>query len=143
MDGTRLIITKPIIVASQETTGKLEIWSTLYGDSAVVLAFVVYPKRSLSVSKGDSILVTLDNDTKVCLTIHQDAVAMGNEIMKLTILSMLNPENRRMLESHLVKGLIISTSQGELLFNTKKKKQANAVAYLIGCVKEYLVENKM
>jgi hypothetical protein len=141
MDGTRLIITKPVIVASENTIGKLEIWSTLIGDTAITLALVSYPQKMTTVSKGDSITLILEDNSKLYLTIHQDAVATGKEVLKLTILSIPDSEILQMLELYPVYKVSVSTSEGELQYSIKNRKQAHAISNSIGCIKEYVKEH--
>ncbi len=142
MDGSRLIITEPVVFSSQRKTGNMEIWSTIYGDTVVVLAFIIYPQHTIEVSKGDSLVITLDNNI-VYLTIHQDAITMGKEEKKLTILSLLNKQNMEKLESFPSNTISISTSEGKISYLAKKKKQTKVISYLIDCVKDYLYEGHL
>ncbi len=138
MDGTRLVITEPLDYSAQTISERLKIWATVYGDTAVVLAFVVTTNNSLSVSKGDSIILTRKDNSKVYLSAHQDAATLGNETKTLTVLTLLDLENLQRLELQPVSELSISTSGDKLLYIAENRKQAATIVNLINCVKTYL-----
>ena len=142
MDGTRLVITEPVIFSNQKNGENMEIWSTIYGDTAVVLAFVVYSDSNISVSKGDTLNVTPEDNPPVYLLVHQDASAMGGEMKKLTVLTVPDQNQLQRLERFPAYKISVNTSQGIKFFSTKKKKKANTIRYLVGCVKSYLNENQ-
>ncbi|MCK5506836.1 MAG: hypothetical protein KAJ10_16845, partial [Thermodesulfovibrionia bacterium] len=41
MDGTRLVITEPIELTNNFDKGTLQAWTTIYGDTALILSFVI------------------------------------------------------------------------------------------------------
>ncbi len=141
MDGTRLVITEPVIYSNQKDCGNMEIWSTVYSDTAVVLAYVIYFDSTISVSQGDTLTVALEDKSPVYLLIHQNAAAIGSEMKKLTILTVPDHNQLQQLERYPAYKISVNTSQGMKSFSTKKKKKANTIRYLVGCVKSYLKEN--
>ena len=102
LDGTRLVITEPLDFSPVKKNEGMKIWSTVYGDTAVVLAFVITSQNSLSVSKGDSLVLTQSENSQVFLSVLQNATGIGNEVKTLTVLTLLNSENLMKLEDHLL-----------------------------------------
>ncbi len=141
MDDTRLVITEPLDFSSQAKNEGLKIWATVYGDTAVVLAFVVTTNNSLSVSKGDSIILTRTDNLKIYLSAHQDAATLGNETKTLTVLTILDMENLRRSELQPVSEISILTLRDKLSYTAENRKQAAAIVNLINCVKTYLTRD--
>ena len=142
LDGTRLVITEPLDFSPVKKNEGMKIWSTVYGDTAVVLAFVITSQNSLSVSKGDSLVLTQPDNSKVFLQVLQNAKSTGNEVKILTVLTLLNSENLMKLEQQYVNTISVTTANTKLSYTARKKKQAMAIGQLLGCVKSYLYETQ-
>ena len=138
MDGTRLIITEPLVFSPGKKNEGLKIWSTVYGDSAVVLAFVISSQNLISVTKGDSLILTQSDDSKVYLQVYQDATGIGEKVKTLTVLTLLCSENLMKLEQQPTQTVSFTTINEKLTYTAGKKKQTEAIAKLIHCVKNYL-----
>lgn len=138
MDGTRLVITEPLDFSQQKKNEGLKIWSTVYGDTAVVLAFVVSSQNSLSVFEGDKLVLIQADSSKVYLSVFQDAMGTGDKVKSLTILALLNSENLLKLEQLPISTISVTTTNTRLTYTARKEKQTMAIAKLIGCVKDYL-----
>jgi hypothetical protein len=138
MDGSRLVITLPSVLSGNFNEGFLEVWSTIKGDTSLVLAFVVNSNLPLKVSSGDSITLELENNERVYLSILQDASSAGNDLKKLTAMTLANAADIKRLESNLVKHIKIPSNLGNLEGNPGNKRQAAAIRTVSGCVKVYL-----
>jgi hypothetical protein len=139
MNGSRLVITVPYTLSANFKLGRLEVWSTLYGDTAVTLAFVVHTNLQLSVSRGDSIKLTLENAQRADLPILQDASSTAGSAGKLTIMTVVGKEYLDKLMDNLVQHIILPVNLGNLEGSPVNKKQSAAIRNVLGCVKIYLI----
>jgi len=139
MDGTRLIITEPLILSNNLDDGTVNVWSTIYGDTALIVAFVIELKEDVLLYKGDSILTRLDSDEIVGLELIQNSSIKENEKGKiLTVLTEADKSDIKLYQSHKVSELMVRTENMELKGSTAKKDQSIAIRTVINCVVRYL-----
>jgi hypothetical protein len=138
MDGTRLVITEPIELTNNFDKGVLQVWTTIYGDTALVLAFVIHSPDMIPLVKGDEInLLNTDGDS-IALNIFQDPVQAKSSTKKLTCLAVLSPENITILENSIITKIQFQGERYQQEGIIKKKKSTEAIGKLIACVTEYL-----
>jgi hypothetical protein len=138
MDGTRLVITEPIELTNNFENGTLEAWTTIYGDTALVLAFVIHSPDMIPLVKGDEIILLNADGEAITLNIYQDPVKAQSNAMKLTCLTVLSPENIAALENSIITKIQFQGEQYQQEGIIKKKKSTEAIGKLIGCIKKYL-----
>ncbi len=139
MDGTHLIITEPLILSNNFDDGTVKVWSTIYGDTALVVAFVIELKEDVLLNKGDSIFTRLDNDEIVGLELIQNSSIKENENGKiLTVLTEADKSVIKLYQSHKVSELLVRSGDMELKGSTTKKDQPVAIRTIINCVVRYL-----
>jgi len=139
MDGTRLVITEPVELTGNFGKGALEAWTTVNGDTAIILAFVIYSPEDIPLVKGDKVSLIIGEESSIDFEIYQDPVQSTSTPKKLTCLVFLSPEEISALESKLITGIRFSgeTYQHE---GKIKKKNYGSIATLIRCVREYLTD---
>lgn len=140
MDGTRLVITQPMSVSNNFNEGTLEVWSTLRGDTSVIIALVVTNKLQLHVNKTDSIVFTLESGESVFIPVLQDASSITGEWNKLTIMTLISTDQIFKLETTPVKNISITVNSLKMEGEPGNKKQAASIQKAIGCVKQYLAQ---
>ncbi len=137
MDGTRLVITEPVELTSNFNKEPLQAWTTIYGDTALVLALVILSPDDIPLKKGDKVsLLTSENDS-IVLKIFQDPVLATSTPKKLTCLIVLSPENIVSIEENTVTKVLIEGEDYQQEGGVKKR-ESEALTNLIVCVKEYL-----
>jgi hypothetical protein len=142
MDGTRLVITQPLMLSGNFNDGTLEIWSTLSGDSAIIIAFEVKNKLLMDVHKNDSITVTLESGESIFIPVLQDAATVCGEKNKLTIMTMIGKSTILKLESSPMRNISIPVNLGELSGTPGNKKQAGSIQKAISCVKGFITADR-
>ncbi|MBN2522787.1 MAG: hypothetical protein JXB24_05910 [Bacteroidales bacterium] len=139
MDGTRLVITKPLNLSKDFGAGSVDVWSTIYGDTSLVISFVFNVKENFPLKKGDSILVILDTDEIISLKVLQKPVIKTeNKNKSLTALTIVNKQAIELFQSHPANRIKIYFDTSTIEGTSKKKKQALAIQTVINCVIEYL-----
>ncbi len=139
MDGTRLVITKPLILSNDFGAGSVDVWSTIYGDTSLVISFVFNVKENFPLKKGDSILVNLDTDEIIGLKVLQKPVIKTeNKNKSLTALTIVNKKAIESFQNHPANKIKIHFDTATIEGTIKKKKQALAIQTVINCVIEYL-----
>lgn len=138
MDGTRLVITEPVNLVKDFKNSSLQSWSTIYGDTALVLAFVLTSTEEIPVEIGDEIRLNTKDEETISLEIYQNPVKSKSDPLKLTCLTIINNENVEVLENSIIKGVVFKGSSYEQEFSIENKKATRAIARLIACVKDYL-----
>jgi hypothetical protein len=138
MDGSRLVITNTHKLSTDFNEGLLEVWSTLMGDTAVIVAFVISSDKQYQVRKGDRICIMLENDSAVYFQIIQDALSSGTHPCKITAMTVINSMDIPQLESLAVRQISVPLNSMELKGIPKNKQQARSIDQIIGCVKVYL-----
>lgn len=139
MDGTRLIITEPLLLSSNFDDGNIEVWSTIYGDTALIVAFVIEINKDVHLNKGDSILTRLENDEIVGLKLIQNSAIKENEEGKvLTVLTEADKRDIELYQTSKVSEIIVSAGDMEMKGSTIKKDQSIAIRTIINCVVRYL-----
>lgn len=138
MDGTRLVITEPIEIKNNFDRGPLEAWTTIYGDTALVLAFVLISPKDIPLSKGDVIELMSSEEKSVSLEIFQDPVLANTSPKKLTCLTILSEEDILSLENSKINQVFIKGMDYQHDETINKEKSREAIGKLISCVKKYL-----
>jgi hypothetical protein len=138
MDGTRLVITEPIDIVRDIDNGVLQAWTTIYGDTALVLAFVFITPNEIELSKGDQITLFTADEEIINLEIFQEPVKTTSTPKKLTCLTVVNSRNIASLEHALVNKIQLTGENYRKEGIIKKKKSTEAIGKLVSCVKEYL-----
>ncbi len=139
MDGTRLVITQPMMLSNKFNSGTLEVWSTLSGDTAIVMAFVCNINFLMHVKKSDTITLKLENSEEVSIPILQDAASVDGDQKKITIMTMVNDSESSKLKASPVKHIAIPVNLGIMEGAPTSKRQAASIQKAISCVNEYLV----
>lgn len=138
MDGTRLVITEPIDLVKNFKNSSLQTWTTIYGDTALVLAFVITSAEEMPVQIGDEISLNAKDGKTINLEIYQNPVQSKSDPKKFTCLTIINNENIGILENSIIKDVVFTGSSYKQEFSIRNKKAAGAIARLIVCVKDYL-----
>ena len=137
MDGTRLVITEPIDVSANFAKGTLQAWTTIYGDTALVLAFVIIDPYEIPIKKGDEVRLIIAETDSFVLQIFQDPVLATSTPKKLTCLIALSADDIAHLEKNTVTNVLFE-GVGYREEGKVKKKNAEEMLNLIVCTKKYL-----
>lgn len=138
MDGTRLVITEPVDLIKDFANGVLQVWTTIYGDTALVLAFVFIDTDEIELSKGDQISLFTKDEVAINLEIFQQPVKTSSTPIKTTCLTLVNPENIVTLEKAQITKIQFTGEKYRKEGIIKKKKSIEAIGTLVDCVKEYM-----
>ncbi len=139
MDGTRLVITKPLNLSNDFGAGSVDVWSTIYGDTSLVISFVFNVRDNFPLKKGDSIRISLDTGEIIGLKVLQKPVIKTeNKNKSLTALTRINKQTIEAFQSHATNGIMIHFNTTTIEGTSKKKKQSLAIQTVINCVIEYL-----
>ena len=139
MEGTRLIITEPQSLSSKFENGTVKVWSTISGDTSLIVAFVIELKEEFLLNKGDSILARLDNDEIVGLVLMQNSVMKDNGKSKsLTAVTAVDKDAIEKFQSHLMTEIMIDFGENRKKGFTNKKGESKAIRTIINCVVRYL-----
>ena len=139
MDGSRLIITEPLSLSENFGDGAVKVWSTIYGDTSLVVAFVIQMNEKYSLNKGDSILIRLDNDDSIGLVLFQNSVVKNDG--KNNLITALTEVDKDAIEKFQKRGIseiMIDFGDKKVSGSTEKKGESFALRTVINCVVRYL-----
>jgi len=139
MDDTRLVITEPLSLSENFGDGAVKVWSTIYGDTSLVVAFVIQMNEKYTLDKDDSILVRLENDDILGLVLFQNSV-MKNEGKNnvITALTEIDKDAIEIFQKHEISEIIIDFGENKVSGSTDKKGESVALRTVINCVVRYL-----
>ncbi len=141
MDGKRLVITEPLTLVSKYGEGSVDVWSTIYGDTSLMIAFVIRSKQELALIKGDSINITLDTGDQIILNVMQDAVSKEtDQTYSLTALTRIDDLLIEKFQNQIIEKVAIDYGDSITEGSPQNKKQAVAIRNIVNCVVEYLVK---
>jgi hypothetical protein len=140
MDNSRLIITEPRSLCENFGDGDVNVWSTIYGDTSLVLAFVFESNENLlPLNKGDSIFVRLDNDEVQSFILKQNAVEkVEGKKNLLTALTIVDNDAIGILQKHLVEEIKVNFGEKSINGLVEKKDEPEAIRTVINCVVRHL-----
>lgn len=139
MDGSLLIITQPVILSEDFEDGLVKVWSTIYGDTSLIVAFVFEMKEELALSKGDSIIAILDNEELIGLELIQNSVSKDGESGKITTaMTALDQSVIELLQTHKLSEIKLTQAGMNMAGEIEKKSEATAIQKVINCVFRHL-----
>ncbi len=143
MDGTHLVITEPLFLSTNFGKGSVKVWSTIYGDTSLVVAFVLKSKKELILTRADSILIHIETGEVIVLELMQDPVIKQDGSSKsLTALTRIDKPDIEKFQNYAVNKITLDSGDTKIEGTPKKKKQPLAIQRAINCVLEYLKETK-
>ena len=121
MDGTRQVITSPYKLALSKENGKVQVWSKLYQDSLVVLAFVVESETISTLNLLDEIELIYTDTEKENLPTMNNVIPSTGIKEKYTIYVNLPKKLQDALREKPVQEIKFKADNGEISFPVKKK----------------------
>ncbi|MGD2034833.1 MAG: hypothetical protein PVF73_07245 [Bacteroidales bacterium] len=139
MDSSRLVITEPVNLSKDFGVGSVDVWSTIYGDTSLVLAFVFNVKENFPVKQGDRIYINFMDGEEMVLEIFQKPVLKSEGKEKLlTTLTSVEGSALEALRNQQVRGISVHFGNAVVGGTTLKKNQTTAIQTTVNCVIEYL-----
>lgn len=133
-DGSHLVITEPVTLTKNFDEGTLEVYTSLYADTAVMLSFVLYPGSEISLDASDMIILTLEDGTTVELNMHKQPVMVEKPSKKVTCNVLLCGEKVSMLKSSVVSSVGFRHNETLITAPVDRKKAQDAIAGKISCI---------
>jgi hypothetical protein len=133
MDGSRQVITEPLEFGNDEISGKLIVWSKLYLDTSVVIAFTLSDYAGEEVQNIAAVNITFKSDSVISMNLMNEVDVIGEGTKKYTFNMLVDPANIPLLtEEYILK--LEFLSEEDMIVIEPDKKGSRATMKVIKCV---------
>ncbi len=138
MDGSHLVITETARFTKDFDGMALEVYASLYADTAVMLSFVINGSTDFDLHAGDYIFLGNGSEKNLELVIWQEPVKVTKGTPKTTCNVLLSKEQAKAITDIAVTELRFTSGETDLTATVDKKKDATAIGDKLSCVLAFI-----